>query len=176
MPKYDYEVLPIAMPQIDWKTICHEVKGKFGYTPTRGLDEAGIKLECPAALPLAFSSQSPLGVMRDPCLHAGLLHHASLSFMILTDDGNLIGGLSDAWTAGTSLVRSSDDDYCIIASADLFDWYLSIVCGTNSTNFGVRLVSCTLYSFCCKAGLKDLWDSHKRVNNSDGTFGLKTKG
>lgn len=161
-----YKIYPLAITQghIHYLTeICQEV---LGYSPTRGLDEAGLDIKDPASFLSTFAlDNKPLEALRNWRAH-NLLNHFSVSFVAAIPE-YLLAELRDKTPLHTTS-KSSKKGCVVILSGTLFHWLHAVVAGCHThADKDFRVVMTQILNIFDRVGFRELFFHYERNHISD---------
>lgn len=171
----DYKILPLAMTQVEWNTYIEFCKDLLGYSPTRGLDDSGIKIENPVSYLATLSlDNKPLQNLRQGYITDRVFEHVSFSFISEMDVNDLVETIS---YLGLSILQSrTKKNYLVILTGNMKQWRSAIIIGCSlSRSFGVRVYLNKCYLFFERAGFKEVWSKYDKQTLSDTSFILKER-
>jgi len=168
--RMDYIIRPLSMTQPEWKTYIETCQEALGYSPTRGLDTQGLKIDDPASFLATLDLENnPLRNLRSGVILNKTLKHVSFSFIAIIDKKAV-----DKLMAITDLeifYKERDDIYLTILTATMSTWYHTIING--STHKEVRKVLNNCLKFFKQTGFRELWASYQEQELDDDTFFLR---
>jgi hypothetical protein len=166
------KVAPLAISQVDWASyikVCQEV---LGYSPTRGLDDAGIDINDPCSFLATLSlDNKPLENLRKAENTA--FNHIMFSFIGVMDLETVMTIM--AGTQLQCLYRKGRQDHLVIMSGTMDRWFRAIVvgCDPDSELFGFRMIMNQCYLHFSRTGFKEVWGRYEKIDLGDTTFCLK---
>lgn len=166
------EIYLIQVPIADWSTYIKVCQDNLEYSPTRGIDDAGIDIKSPSAFlyTLDLANQPRRAIHRKD-----YYGHSFVSFLgVLDSDITMDIARKLRGIAVTSKLGRRKD--IAIFSADLAVWDYAITSYTTSESgkyirdFLNRVKRCLE-----RAGYNEIWSGYDEIPQADGTFTLRNK-
>lgn len=159
-----YNIKPIAMTNVDWVSYIKFVQDTLGFSPTRGLDEVGIK---PTDTVAFFSTLElnnlPYEVLMCPVCPP--MQHISVTFACELDQSDAI----DLSTSIPSIVRQTPDGkYLVISTGTMKQWYDVIIYRLQPISKLDRRMFSAIYQCFLRMGFKDFWPQHSKIDKEGG--------
>ena len=173
------KIYPLAMTQVHWPTFIKVCQEELGYSPTRGLDEVGIKPDAPCAFLAAIGMDNkPLKQLRFGHQIGTAWKHVRASFIAVAPQKVLcqLDNYTDLQITGNKIEESSD--YLIIMTGSMRDWRDAIImcCRTDSR---IHKEIREMMNFCLvyfqESGFREVWHDCEKIGLEDGTFIIKVR-
>jgi hypothetical protein len=171
----DYKIIPIAMTRVAWGDYIEFVKDILGYSPTRGLDDAGINPAEPqaylATLNLENKPNKQLSNYDDSW------EHVHCSFMACMPKSLVIHFYQAAPKYKIKLYNIPDDDnLLILMTANIISWKETIIYGCRrKIGKKIRIIYNQIMQYLEQAGFKMIWSDFEKQDIFDGTFILRRR-
>lgn len=169
----DFKIYPLSITTPSWEIFIKICQEELGFSPTRGLDDAGISLKQASAFLATLSlDNKPREALRD---NVKILHHFFISFIISIEPEFLVDLYN--WYYMLELLSKSTDhkDFCI-CSGTVHEWRDTVVMGCNKNSPKIiRQISNHIYNNLLSGGFSDIFYDFTRNNLLDDTFELKRK-
>lgn len=164
-------ITPITVPNINWHGFVSSVTDITGYSPTRKLDESGIRPGDLKSYLQALATFEDSGATMATCFRdqPEILDHAHMSFLISIATDTFI----DVWKRcdGIKLLEPEHSPSLItvaIWTGSLAAWKHSVLRGLMSNSpLHVRAFFTGLIQIFDRAGLSDLWRGYNRTVKAD---------
>ena len=172
-------IWPLAITQVNWPVFIKTCQDVLDYSPTRGLDNSGIKPDAPCAFLACIGiDNDPLNQLRFGHITGkGWKHiHASFIAVISLKTLSQISNLSDL----TVTIKKTDDngDYLIIVSGDIRQWRDTVIKGCRLHDKQHKQLR-ELMNYCLvyfqESGFREVWHDCEKIGLEDGTFVVRMK-
>lgn len=163
-----FELYPIAMTHGEMRPLIEVCQKHLGFSPTRGLDAAGLNPKTdPAAFLAALSLDNrPLDTLRQGRAVSNILSHSSLSFVAVLPPDVLIG-LQSA-TRLKLHARQGKRDYVVIISGTMDEWHDALVAGcSRGANPDVRMLMSQALRFIEQTGFREVFQNYDHIVNAE---------
>jgi hypothetical protein len=170
----EYKIRPLAITQVEWHTYIKFVEEVLGFNPARALGSTVIKLETPAAYLATLDFENrPLDQLRDGVFLNNTFDHMQVSFIAELDHDALLELLQTLPTLDY-IVKKAKKTYLVIISAKMSIWYTAIINALQLHRpIEIRQIFQIILIWFDNLGFKDVWETHSRVIQDDGTFILQ---
>jgi hypothetical protein len=180
------KIHPLAITQVHWPTLIKVCQEELGYSPTRGLDEMGIKPDAPSAfLGCINLDNQPLKQLRYGHYYGTAWKHVSASFIAVADAKVIvqITGICGLHVLPKRIPvlpkRIPDsDDFIIIITGNMCQWRNAILKGCRSQDRIYKPLREAM-NFCLvylqEAGFREVWHDCEKIGLGDNTFIVKKR-
>jgi hypothetical protein len=165
------EIFPLQITSVDWTTYIKVCQDSLGYSPTRGIDDLGIKTSSPAAFLYTLDwNNEPRKAIRNSQLY----RHSYMSFISkLTSDEFMDVSCS---IGIAKRVKFLGQNYLCVFSATLSDWDYAITRSMiRESGINIRRFLNSIKKHLERAGYNELWTDYEELYLSDSTFVLSHK-
>jgi hypothetical protein len=171
------EVIPLAVPNLDWNALIQTSMRVLGRSPTRGLDAAEQRIGDYRAYVVALTDLLSPGVSPHFAMQIAneALDHLWYSVMVYASTDELLGLIQGANFRMMS-AKTVGNLKLAILSGTLSEWRKSIVYYLRTkpeSDSEVRRFYGTMIVFFEQLGLGELWMEFEKNLLSDGTFVLR---
>lgn len=171
------KIYPLAMTNVHWPTFIKMCQDELGYSPTRGLDEIGMKPDAPCAFLAAIGMDNkPLQQLRFGHHIGTAWRHVSASFIAVAKLKE-VAYLSN-YTDLRITFKRVDDDYLIIVTGDMQEWRDAIIKGCQSDHRSFKSLR-QMMNYCLvhfqEGGFREVWHDCEKIGLEDGTFVVKIR-
>lgn len=168
----DYEILPLAITQVEWRVFIDVCQRVLGASPTRGIDASHLEIKDPAAYLGSLDMENkPLSALRDP-FNAGHSHY-SISFIMVLD----AEGVQSLFGTGLSLfTKEGNRRQCVvIATGTMAAWHNAVLSGCRiQASYELRFIMNCVAARFEQAGFREVFSHLKKNQIQDGTFIFKS--
>lgn len=170
-----YEIHPIGMQQVDWRTFIKVCQDTLGESPTRGLDEAGMDPKDPASFVAVLGfDHKPLETLRTAIDSAHLLGHYHMSCVAVGDED-----MVDALYRYSNLAvaeKRKGAKRLVVVSGTVATWFDALRMGCREDREAdYRVMLNTVYDLFCSTGFREVFWNLNKIMLSDGSFRLELK-
>jgi hypothetical protein len=153
-------IVPISITSVDWKPFIQAITEYTGASPTRTLDENGIKLDKPSAFIQSLANKLKLSE------HDTRLNHCSIGLLMTINRDVAVEFVNYVSTKAFSILGHN----LYLSTMTVYEWLqLTLSVHANSSK-GLKFIANEVYSLLCQLGFADLWQEHKKHSLSDQTF------
>jgi len=165
------EIYPIAFTIPDWHSFIKVCQDTLNFSPTRGLDEAGLDPKSLASYLACLDLRNqPLESLRQGILNP-CLKHVSFSFLCVVDR-DMIPEFN--FLNLTTSYFTKNRKHLLLVTGTMEQWLIAIARGCqSSSDFGIREICNRFFVIFKAAGFRDLWQGYDEQDNYDGTIILK---
>jgi len=169
-----YKIVPLSITQVDWHTYIKFAESILGFNPAKALGSTVIKLETPAAYLATLDFENrPLEQLRDGAVLNNTFDHIQVSFIAELDGDSLIE-LLQTFPNLDYIIKKSKKTYLVILTAKMSVWYPTIIKALQPTRpEEIRKIFQIILIWFDNMGFKDVWATHDRKIQDDGTFILQ---
>jgi len=173
------KIYPLAMTQVHWPTFIKVCQEELGYSPTRGLDEVGIKPDAPCAFLAAIGMDNdPINQLRFGHHTGTAWKHVSASFIATVSQKVLyqLDNYTDLQISGNKIAESND--YLIIATGSIREWRDAVIrcCRIDSKlHKEIREMMNYVLVYFQESGFREVWHDCEKIGLEDGTFRVKIR-
>ena len=166
-------VYPLSFTQPNWDSfikVCQEV---LGYSPTRGLDAEGIKVDSPSSfLGCLDLENQPKFSLRTGRYRNNTFRHVHAGFIVIGQE---------EWVTEFACCTSLDISHkpnhkkcIIILSGTMEQWYDAIItCSSRLRSKEIRETINIIQKYFERGGFNELWSKHEKLYLADETFVLQ---
>ena len=170
----EYNISPLAITQVEWRTYIKFVEEVLGSNPAEGLGSTIIKLNTPAAYlaTLDFENQ-PLKQLRQGVFLNNSFDHLHVSFIaeLESDDLQLLLTILPILDY---IVKKAKKTYLVVISAKMSIWYRAVIKALNENQeLEIRKIFQIILIWFDNMGFKDVWSEFDRRILPDNTFILQ---
>lgn len=169
------DILPLAYTRVDWKILIQASQKALGISPTRGLDNAGIKIDDHQAYlaSLGFDNK-PLDQLRSGGWDGSFKHvHFSFVTVASLETITVLSGTIDVLYR---IIDFKTSDSFTIYTGNMEQWRNIVIKYTiEDTTIELRGTACRIMNHFENLGFKDLWSDYTKRSLSDKTFTLKRR-
>lgn len=168
-----FELYPIALTTGEMRPLIDLCQKYLGFSPTRGLDSAGLDPKTdPAAFLAALSLDNrPLDTLRQGRVVSSILAHFSISFVAVLPPDVIIG-LQSA-TRLKLHARQGKREWVVILSGTLDEWHDGIVAGcSRNANSDLRVLMSQVLRYLSQTGFREVFQNYEHVTADDNTITL----
>lgn len=168
----DYEILPLAVTQPEWRVFIDVCQRVLGVSPTRGIDTSHLDVKDPAAFLGSLDMENdPVTALRDPFnpTHS----HYTITFIMVLDDAG-IGALYR--TSLKVFVKDAPRRRAVaIVSGSMDVWYQAIRLGCrDEASYELRWIMNRVLARFEQAGFREVFSDFKKQKRTDETFILRS--
>jgi len=170
-----YNIIPIAITQVNWEKFIHFYKECVGESPTRGLDNQKIPLKDPASFCASLGfDDNPLNTLRGSRDSENAKKHASFSVITNIDTELLIQILK--YTELKCATKKAQAGILVVISGNILEWRDAIVAGCKEYSvFNLRVFMNQCHGILSSSKYREIFYNYSQVKcyKGDGTFILK---
>ena len=161
------KVFPIGITQGNINQLIEIVQESLGYSPTRGLDAAGLDIKDPAAfLSILKLDNKPLDTLRQK---SAIWEHFSISFIVVVP-ADVIIGLANLGNIKI-FSKAGKREYVAILSGTMAEWYDVILAGCSpKTDSDVRLLTSNILLCFDRVGFREIFSKFVHIIQSDSSI------
>lgn len=167
----DYKSYPISITSPSWEIYIKVCQEELGFSPTRGLDEAGLPIKSPAAFlsTLSLDNHPKQALTRD----SRIFDHVSMGFIFIIDDLGLIY-IYDNLSPLHIMYRSGDHCVLVFVTGTIRLWKQAIIRSCNQSIPRVfRKMLNNVYENFVAGGFLDIFNGYEKYPLFDDTFELR---
>lgn len=170
----EYNISPLAITQVEWRTYIKFVEDVLGYNPTRGLGKTAIELNTPAAYLATLDLENqPMTQLRRGAFLNNSFDHLNVSFIMELDAESLHLVLTSLPILDY-IIKKAKKTYLVIVSAKMSIWYQAIIKALNpERDPEIRQIFQIIIVWFDNMGFKDVWSEYNRKWLSDNTIILQ---
>lgn len=159
---------PFLITSVDWRTFQEVCRDINGFVPTRGLDEAQIKLTDPEALLASLDmNNDPMYALRNP--HS-VWHLVSCGFI-----GRVDAKIRDE-IRNTVVLQTYNKNDCFVMVGTIFQWVAAIYFGSSETvSKELRQIFNEIFGYFNRTGFREVFSCFQTVDLLDDTFTLRAR-
>lgn len=166
------KVFPLSFSKANWDSFIEVCQDVLSYSPTRGIDEAGININSAPALLAALDLQNqPVRNLEHGVLTNTSFKHFFCSFIAIIDADLLL----ELYTYnGLSIMQAQKGKRVIVILSGTMDiWYHAII-KYNSTTVSTecRELFNEILAYFDVGGFTRVWSKKNRRELTDGTFAI----
>lgn len=170
-----YDIIPLAYTRVDWKVLIDTCKEALNMSPTRGLDNAGIKLDDHQAyLACLGLDNNPIGHLRSGGWD-GSFKHVHYSFITITRL-DVVATFCGDIDCMYRIINIKTDECLAIFTGSMEQWQRFVVkYAVEDVEIEFRIIACRIMNHFENLGFRDLWSGYTKQTLTDKSFKLKRR-